>query len=214
MSVTLGQILTSAYRRMGTKDSDPEYPREQMILYANLALGELHGDCARLAGGDVLLVAAREISATADRTYDLAAQSPAITSVTQIRRVRQTGRLDVVYDAVAYETLEDTDGLAYAATGPDSAIVLYTSSASPVRSGLTIDYTEGPALLSSSNDNLPAWLPDQYRDVVELMVVQSALPQGSEARMAGEQLQKLEDRRAQLWTHWSARAPGPAKRRW
>ena len=213
MSVTLGQVLTSVYRRMGSKPSDPEYPRDQLVLYVNLAVGELHGDCARIAGGDVLLVRGRAIEATADRTYALAEQSPAIASVTQIRRVRLTGRDQVRLRPVTAESLDLEEGYAYATTGPDSAVVLYTSDGVAVRASLTIDYTEGPALLSADNDTLPAWLPDQYRDVVELMVVESALPQGGESGITQAQLAKLQDRRAQLWTHWSTRAPGPVMRR-
>lgn len=213
MSVTLGQVLTSVYRRMGTKPTDPEYPREQLVLYVNLALGELHSDCAKLAGGDVLLVRGRSITATADRTYAFASQDPPITSVLQIRRVRLAARGAVRLMPTAAESLDVAEGYSYATTGPDTAIVLETGEGVGVRDALTMDYTEGPTTVSADNDPLPSWLPDQYRDVVELMVVESALPQGGESGITRSQLDRLQDRRAQLWTHWSSRAPGMIQRR-
>lgn len=213
MPTTLGQVLTSAWRRMGTKPNDPEYPREQMALYANLALGELHSDCAKLAGGDVLLIAGRAIVATDDRLYEFAQQSPAITSVLQVRRVRLANRDNVRLRPVTMESLDVADGYGYALTGPDSAIVLHASLGVGVRDGLLIDYTEGPPTLSADNDVLPPWFPEQYRDVLELMVADAALAQGGESTIVQRQLDRLEDRRAQLWTHWSSRSPGAARRR-
>lgn len=213
MSVTVGQALTSIWRRMGTKENDPEYPRDQMRLYLTLAVGELHSDCAKLAFGDVLLVRGRSLVATADRTYRFAEQTPPITSWLQVRRVRlANGSAALV--PVAAESLDDVEGYAFALGGVGEGAVLYTNASVASRAALTIDYTDGPpAPYTSDNDELPAWLPDQYRDVVELMVAQMALPQGGESRLPDALVARLEDRRAQLWTHWSARTPGPAARR-
>jgi hypothetical protein len=133
--------------------------------------------------------------------------------VTQIRRVRLSQRADVRLTPVSAESLDTADGYCYATTGPDSSITIHTSDGVGASEALTIDYTEGPTLVSADNDALPAWLPDQYRDVVELMVVESSLPQGGEGGMTRSQSDRLQDRRAQLWTHWSTRAPGPVARR-
>ncbi len=212
MALNGEEVIASAYRRMGTKSSDPEYPAAQMLIYLNVALGELHDDCARLAGGDVLLTTV-ELTPTADRTYALAEQQPPITSVTQIRRVRLASDGRTRLAPVAAESLEAAGEYAYAASGPDSAIILRTSDAVGTRAVLDMDFTPGPPTLANAAEVLPAWLPDQYRDVVELLIVDAAMPQGGESKIAARQLEKLDERRAQLWTHWSSRNPGNAKRR-
>lgn len=208
MAVTLGQLRASIYRRLGTGADDPEYPPEQLLVYVNQALAELHHDCARL-NENVLLVAGVTLQATADRTYAFAQQSPPIGAVEQVRRVAAG---DWVLREVPFSQLEGSEGTTYALTGPSDALVLLTHPRSAARAALSLVYIAGPPSVAQDGDPLPAFLPDQYRDVVEYLVVREALAQGDEARMPPTYAERLFERRSMLWEHWTSRTPDQRRR--
>lgn len=205
MAVTVAQLLTSIYRRIGTAATDPEYPKSQLVVYLNDAIGECWQDCARLAP-DVLLVIGRTLTKTAEPdVYAFAQQSPAIPALEQLRRV-MAGRTEI--RRVPYNTL-DFSYDAYAITGPSTASILHTRATGDV----VIDYTAAAPSIAQDNEELPAFIPDQFRSVIEYMVVREAMAQGGEASMPGEYMLRFEERRDMLWEHWRNRSPDTLVRR-
>lgn len=204
MAVTVGQLVASIYRRIGTSATDPEYPREQLLTYLNDAIAECWQDCARLAP-DVLLTVGRTLTKTAEpNVYAFAQQSPAIGAVEQIRRV-QTG--DHELRRVPYADLDSRDQ--YAVVGVSTAMLLLTEASGP----LTIDYTAAAPVIAQDGDEMPAFIPDPFRAVLEYMVVREAMAQGNEATMPDDYRARFEERRDMLWEHWAHRSPDQRIRR-
>lgn len=205
MAVTVLQLLTSIYRRIGTSASDPEYPKSQLLVYLNDAIGECWQDCARLAP-DVLLVIGRTLTKTAEPdVYALAQQSPAIPALEQLRRV-MSGRTELRRVAYAYL---DFSSDAYAITGPSTASILHTRGSGD----LVIDYTAAAGTVAQDGEEIPAFIPDQFRSVLEYMVVREAMAQGGESSMPSEYVMRFEERRDMLWEHWRNRSPDVQVRR-
>jgi hypothetical protein len=200
MAVTIAQLLSSIYRRLGTDALDPEYPKSQLLVYLNDAIGECWQDCARLAP-DVLLVTGRTLTKTAEpRTFAFAQQSPAIGAIEQLRTVWAD---DEPLRRVPYAEVEAAPGETYALTGPSSAQVLTTGA----RGTLMIDYIGAASSVAQDGDEIPAFIPDQFRSVLEYMVVREAMAQGNEASLPAEYRERFEERRDMLWEHWRQRSP-------
>lgn len=204
MAVTVKQLLDSIYRRIGTSATDPEYPREQLVTYLNDAIAECWQDCARLAP-DVLLIVGRTLTKTAEpNVYAFAQQSPVIGAVEQLRRVCAG---DHALRRVPYEQLEGRD--TYAVVGVSTALTLLTEASGP----LTIDYTGGAPTVAQDGEEMPAFIPDPFRAVLEYMVVREAMAQGNEATMPDDYRMRFEERRDMLWEHWARRSPDAHIRR-
>ena len=197
MAVTIKQLLDSIYRRIGTTSADPEYPREQLLTYLNDAIAEAWQDCARLAP-DVLLTVGRTLQKTAEpNAYAFAQQSPAIGAVEQIRRVCCNG---FELTCVPYADLATRDQ--YALTGVSTSMLLLSDAGG----ALVIDYTAASPMVAQDGDEMPAFIPDQFRNVLEYMVVREAMAQGDEAEMPADYRARFEERRDMLWEHWANRS--------
>jgi uncharacterized coiled-coil protein SlyX len=204
MAVTVKQLLDSIYRRIGTNTADAEYPREQLLTYLNDAIAEAWQDCARLAP-DVLLTVGRTLTKTAEpNAYALAQQSPPILAVEQVRRVRCD---DHELTCVPYADLASRDQ--YALTGVSTSMLLLTDA----RGTLVMDYTASAPLVAQDGDEMPTFIPDQFRAVLEYMVVREAMAQGNEAEMPPDYRARFEERRDMLWEHWANRSSNGRVRR-
>lgn len=199
---TLSKIRAKVYGYLGTTSTDRAYPAAAVNGYVNDALNELKADAP---SGLWYQRATWTADSATGRTYSLATQSPAVTSLHRIVEIRTQSTTGPKLRELTFEQLPAWDGLTFAVTGADEAATVTTGDAVAAGATLYVVFEAWPAELSADSDT-PSWLAGRFHDVPALMAAEIAFALGGESRMPPTLATKLLDRRAQLQSHWKRRS--------
>jgi hypothetical protein len=200
--VNLTQLQDSVYAHLGTTASDRAFLPEKITRYLNDSRNEL---IPELPGGYRQGSATWVASSATARTYVLASQAVPVTGLVRILALRLRDAEGTRLTEVRYEQREEWGGYAYAVTGPDEAATITTNRDCEAGIDLYAEFETWPSELAVAQDT-PSEIPARFHDVLALMAAELAFASGGEGRFPAELARKLEDRRAQLWSHTGRRS--------
>ncbi len=193
---------------LGTTDDDPAFPDTLLEPALQQGYDSLCEDIRQLnADYFATTVTLAAVSATSHQ-YNLAAQAALFASYLDVRYDDDQGAM---LRECRFDELPVVGDAFFALSGPDAALVLFTSPGSPAGQPLWMRYAAWPATFADDNA-APTLIPERFHDVVGLEAL-FVFGVGGEQSLPRELRDRWTTRRAQLLSHCSRRGSGVSRTR-